>query len=140
MKLNNNKSKYDYFNMSSNPNSKNIINDLSSYENITQMKNKRLNRENLLKQLNSVKSKSEFSCRGITEGFLKANNNKNDTPRTIEILSFFSPDSIQKEWKLMRKPWYQNNKEFNPKFKKGSKTEEEESNQQNGGRNINRNN
>ena len=140
MLSNNNKSKYDYFNMSSNPNSKNIINDLSSYENITQMKNKRLNRENLLKQLNSVKSKSEFSCRGITEGFLKANNNKNDTPRTIEILSFFSPDSIQKEWKLMRKPWYQNNKEFNPKFKKGSKTEEEESNQQNGGRNINRNN
>ena len=123
----NNISKYDYFNMTKATPSQNIINDLSTYDNIERMKKRKLDRESILKQLNGVKDKSELSCKPLTEEFLlKAKNGQNDVPKTIEIISFFSPDSIKKDWMYMRKPWYQNNKEFNPKFKRGNKAEEED--------------
>lgn len=37
---------------------------------------------------------------------------------TLEGVSFFSQQSIQKEWENLRSMWYQNNTQFKPKFRK----------------------
>jgi hypothetical protein len=39
----------------------------------------------------------------------------------VEGIAFYSPASIQREWETLRSPWYQNNFQCKPKFRKYSK-------------------
>jgi hypothetical protein len=39
----------------------------------------------------------------------------------VEGIAFYSPPSIQREWETLRSPWYQNNIQCKPKFRKYSK-------------------
>lgn len=38
----------------------------------------------------------------------------------LEGVAFYSQQSIQREWEILRMPWYQNNTQFKPKFRKHS--------------------
>ena len=124
-----NVSQYDYYQMKEIPklesaknnlNHKKKVNDIKSYENIRKAKNKKLNREEVLKDLES--SKQQIDVKKITDNVLDEQNNdcKNiGRPKIMEVLSFFCYETIEKEWKQLRATWYQNNSKFNPKYRKG---------------------
>ena len=38
----------------------------------------------------------------------------------VEGIAFYSQPSIQREWETLRNPWYQNNFQCKPKFRKYS--------------------
>ena len=124
-----NVSQYDYYQMKEIPKSesaknnlnyKKKINDIKSYENIRKAKNKKLNREEVLKDLES--NKQQIDVKKITDNVLdeQKNDSKNiGRPKIMEVLSFFCYETIEKEWKQLRATWYQNNSKFNPKYRKG---------------------
>jgi hypothetical protein len=67
-----------------------------------------------------MSSKAEFSLKTISDNILD-NTKPNIKPEILEGVSFYSFQSIQKEWEILRNPWYQNNTQFKPKFRKHSK-------------------
>ena len=123
---------------------KNKINDIQCYTKIKKAKNTKLNRENVLNDLNS--NLEQINVKNETEKVLKSqliNENKiNERPKIMEVLSFFCNETIDKEWKLLRTTWYQNNSKFNIKYRKGKfdlNQNRNQMNQNNQHMNMNRN-
>ena len=141
-------SQYDYYGMKeimkSHNSIKNKINDIQCYNKIKKAKNTKLNRENVLNDLNS--NLEQINVKNETEKVLKSqliNENKiNERPKIMEVLSFFCNETIDKEWKLLRTTWYQNNSKFNIKYRKGKfdlNQNRNQMNQNNQHMNMNRN-
>jgi hypothetical protein len=68
----------------------------------------------------NLKSLSNFSSCNLSDNILD-NTKPNLRQETLEGVSFFSQQSIHKEWETLRTPWYQNNVQFKPKFRKPRK-------------------
>lgn len=67
-----------------------------------------------------LNSKSDYNIFKIAEVTL--NNTRNNIRYDIlEGVAFYSQQSIHREWEILRTPWYQNNINFKPKFRKYSK-------------------
>jgi hypothetical protein len=70
--------------------------------------------------LSLTNSNFDFSVKKYSDYILDATK-PNIRQDTLEGVSFFSQQSIQKEWEILRTPWYQNNIQFKPKFRKPGK-------------------
>lgn len=75
-------------------------------------------RADVLSQL--MNSKYDFSAANSSDKALD-DTKPNVRQDTLEGVSFYSQQSIQKEWEILRSPWYQNNTQFKPKFRKPCK-------------------
>ena len=116
-----NKSKYNYFTGQPDPNSTRPVNDLN-YKEIIEEKNRKLDKNDVLKQLRE--HKNEFKTFSIKKGKkdliekeeIKSNEDDIKT-KILRVINPFSEHNIKYEWERMRKVWYQNNQRFNPIFK-----------------------
>ena len=71
--------------------------------------------------LNSINNSNfNFSVKKYSDYILESTK-PNIRQDTLEGVSFFSQQSITKEWEILRTPWYQNNIQFKPKFRKPCK-------------------
>ena len=144
----NNKSKYNYFtgekiipnaNVNPNPNvnpstnnntNARQINDLN-YKEIIENKNRRLNKNDVLRQLREHKNDIKtYSIKEMKKNKIivkekdnrekeKEKENKEEyiKNKILSIINTYSDHNIKNEWESMRKVWYQNNQRFNPIFK-----------------------
>ena len=118
----NNKSKYNYFTGEVELDINRQINDMN-YKEITENKNRKLNKNDILKQLRehkndmnnfSIKKKREELIKEDKEDTIKENEIK---IKILSIINTYYDNNIKHEWESMRKVWYQNNQRFNPLFK-----------------------
>ena len=129
----NNRSKYNYFTGEKISNNTRQINDLN-YKEIIENKNKKLNKNDVLKQLREHKNDIKtYSIKEtiknkiiVKEKDNKEKENKEDYIKTkiLSIINTYSDYNIKNEWESMRKVWYQNNQRFNPIFKVNDKINE----------------
>jgi hypothetical protein len=77
-----------------------------------------LNKSDLMHQLNNVNI--DFSANDISKIVLEETK-PTLSKEILEGVSFYSQNSINREWEYLRNPWYQNNIQFKPKFRKTSK-------------------
>ena len=116
-----NKSKYNYFTGQLDPNNSRPVNDLN-YKEIIEEKNRKLDKNDVLKQLRE--HKNEFKTFSIKKGKkdliekeeIKSNEDDIKT-KILRVINPYSENNIKYEWERMRKVWYQNNQRFNPIFK-----------------------
>jgi hypothetical protein len=79
--------------------------------------NTNLNKNDLIQQLSNTKV--DFNVSDVAKNALESTK-PNVRQDILEGVSFYSQHSIQKEWEHLRSPWYQNNTQFKPKFRKNS--------------------
>jgi len=77
-----------------------------------------LKKADLMQQLNN--SKIDFSANEISKNVIDETR-PTLSKEILEGVSFYSQNSINREWEYLRSPWYQNNIQFKPKFRKSSK-------------------
>jgi hypothetical protein len=116
-----NRSKYNYFTGKLDPNNTRPVNDLN-YKEIIEEKNRKLVKNDVLKQLRE--HKNEFKTFSIKKGkkdLIKKEEIKSSEDdiktKILRVLNPYSEYNIKYEWERMRKVWYQNNQRFNPIFK-----------------------
>ena len=115
----NNKSKYNYFTGEIEHNLNHQINDMN-YKEIKENKNRKLYKNDVLKQLRQHKNDfNNFSIKKKREELIKKENIKENDIRVkiLSIINTYYDSNIKHEWESMRKVWYQNNQRFNPLFK-----------------------
>ena len=115
----NNKSKFNYFTGEQVLESNRQINDLN-YKEIIENKNRKLNKEDVIKQLREHKNEFKtFSIKKHKEELIKKEEKKGEELRIkiLKVLNPYSEFNIKDEWERMRNVWYQNNQRFNPLFK-----------------------
>ncbi len=115
----NNKSKYNYFTGEVEHNLNHQINDMN-YKEIKENKNRKLYKNDVLKQLRQHKNDfNNFSIKKKREELIKKENIKENDIRVkiLSIINTYYDSNIKHEWESMRKVWYQNNQRFNPLFK-----------------------
>ena len=116
----NNKSKFNYFTGEKIPDNKRQINDLN-YKEINENKNKKLNKNDVLKQLKEHKNEVKtYSIKKMKQQLITKEVNKKEEDiktKILSVLNKYSDYNIKNEWESMRNVWYQNNQRFNPIFK-----------------------
>ena len=139
----NNKSKYNYFTGQEVSDKTREINDLN-YKEIIENKNRKLNKNDVLKQLREHKNEIKtYSIKRIKQQIIKKEKkNKEEDIKTkiLSIINTYSDYNIKNEWESMRKVWYQNNQRFNPIFKINDRLNERIPKIPNSNQNINNTN
>mgnify|MGYP006873036624 CR=1 FL=1 len=119
---NENKSKYNYFTGEVDENNQRQKNDIN-YEEIKKNKSKKLNKDDVLKQIRNNKNKFKtYSIKKHKEGASKKSNlninKKESLNNNIDnILNKYSEYNIKNNWDSLKDEWYQNNRKLNYIFK-----------------------
>ena len=120
----NNKSKFNYFTGEQVSNGTKQINDLN-YKEIIENKNRKLDKNDVLRQLRKHKNET-FSIKKRKHELIKkqVNDEEKIKEKIVSVINPYCELNIKNEWEKMRKVWYQNNQRFNPIFKLNDKISE----------------
>ena len=140
----NNKSKFNYFTGQTVNNSHRQINDLA-YKEINENKNKKLNKDDVSKQLKEHTNEFKtFSIQKNQDVLIIKDNDKQEKEDTktkiLSIINSYRDNNIKNNWDKMNTSWYQNNQRFNPIFKINGLTKTNNMNNYNQNNNNNDNN
>ena len=114
-----NKSNYNYFTGEQVFKDHRQINDMN-YPEIIANKNKKLNKNDVLEQLENYKG--IVSIKKYKEQMIhKENEPKEAKASILSVINTYHEDNIKSEWDNMKKVWYQNNQRFNYIFKLSDK-------------------
>jgi hypothetical protein len=69
------------------------------------------------KSKDNFKDERFFNIRNFSTNILE-NTKPTNKSDILEGVAFYSTTSINREWDILRTPWYQNNIQFKPKFRK----------------------